>query len=155
MTERDEIQRQMSEALGRVFDRSAEIDTANPSAMTDAPPVKFKKNSVAIQVSREMLLDMGIVEPTPEEKAERDERMRLFITERNKRTLIREAAWAQLRLVKEPAVKAVLELHAMVDKPHGDPECAHCYWDTEMGDHEDWPCETVTAIANAYGIEMP
>lgn len=71
------------------------------------------------------------------------------------RAFIREGAWAQLRRITEPAVKAVLELHAMVDQTYGDPECAHCYADTEMGDHEDWPCETVTAIANAYGIEMP
>ena len=118
----------------------------------------FKKHSVAIRISREMALDMGLEEPTPEEAAQREARHREYVIERNQRTLIREAAWAWLGSIKEPALRAVLDLHAMVDPEHpewSDPTCAHCYDDTEMGDHTTWPCETIRAIADVRGIEVP
>ena len=112
---------------------------------------KWQSNSIAFRVEKRLVPGY---QPTPEEAAEWAEQSRLRMIERNKQALIREAAWGQLRLFKDPGIRAVLDLHAMTDTNH-DPECAHCYWDTEMSYRDYWPCETVRAIAAAYGIEMP
>ncbi len=136
------------------------IDALDPvsdlAEVTDVPPI-FLRNSIAIRVTRDMLLGAGRVTPTPEEQAEMDEARRLNIIRHNRHVFMCEAAWAFLSMIKNPIVRAVLDLHAMVDAAHeyAEPTCAHCVYDSEMGYQEDWPCETTRVIAIAYGIEMP
>ena len=115
----------------------------------------FEQNVFTMRVDERMMPGWSPDQLSPAERAKYDEERRLALIERNKQTLIRESVWWQLRAITDPAIRAVLDLHAMVEQRYGGPECAHCYRDTEMGDHEDWPCETTRAIANAYGIEMP
>lgn len=122
--------------------------------MTSFELSEFNSNSFSIVVSREYLLSMGLEEPTPDERAEMDERSRRHMVERNKQACIRESALVYLGRITDVAARAVLELHSMVDHFYGDPTCAHCA-DSYMGDHELWPCDTVRAIGTAYGIEMP
>lgn len=58
---------------------------------------------------------------------------------------------ADLERHADPAARAVMSLH----HPTGDEqdECAECSSSDYYNDA--WPCETITAIAGAYGVDVP
>lgn len=114
----------------------------------------IQKIAYRVNISREMALMYGLVEPTPEEAAEREEAHREWVIESNKRALIREAAWGHLRGIAEPALAAVIKLHGLTVTRYGDDVCDHCR-EGDMQDPVDWPCDTIRAICTAYGIEVP
>jgi hypothetical protein len=121
------------------------------------PPHEFlapAKTGFVVNISRDMAVDEGLVAPTAEEAAERNE---LSAKWRAKRADARRAypnTKAALDALSDPAVRAVLTLHAP-DETGRSVVCSHCYYDTEMGDKQDWPCETVEAIASASDIALP
>lgn len=118
--------------------------------------MKARKIAYQMTFSREVGIDAGIIEPTPEEAAEMVESSRLYDLERKKRVLMLEGFWGQVFGITEPAIRAVVKLHALTYRSEfGDAECAHCLDGGDMGDHAYWPCETVRAIANVYGIGVP
>lgn len=113
-----------------------------------------KKMGMVVQVSREQAIDYGYVEPTPEEVAQREALTARYVASSRAAWAEYEVTAAALEAVAEPAVRAVLDLHAP-DMNTFDVTCSADVYDSEMGDHETYPCETVRAIANAYGIPLP
>lgn len=51
-----------------------------------------------------------------------------------------------------PVARAVCDLHRFEETPN-DLQCAECLLYEDAG--EPWPCETITAVADALGIEVP
>jgi hypothetical protein len=112
---------------------------------------QYAKNAIAMTISREMALDYGLVEPTPEEAAERAEQAREWRLREEQAWRIFDAMVPRLAALTEPATRAVLNLHANNDA-EGGPACDECY----IGDDRaPWPCDTVKAIAAVHEIEVP
>ena len=139
----------LAEALARKFD-----ETIGPLAeATAAPPIVLKKNTIAMSVSREMALDYGLVEPTPEEKAEREESARKW---RQKRAEARPGTVAYLAAldgITDRPSRIVLDLHSRGAGHY--PECTGCDYEGYESEPPSWPCRTVDAIADHYGIPTP
>ena len=139
----------LAEALARKFD-----ETIGPLAeATAAPPIVFKKNTIVMSVSREMALDAGIVEPRPEEKAEREESARKW---RQKRAEARPGTVAYLAAldgITDQPSRIVLDLHSRGTSHY--PECAGCDYSGYEGEPPEWPCRTVETIAAHHGIATP
>lgn len=109
-----------------------------------------RKYGALIQMTREMLVGYGLAEPTPEEQAKLDasradvDRRRAAATE----------AWpgfvAALAAVTDPVARAVLDLHANVDRM-----CDGCEFGGYEAERPSWPCATIDAVATALGIDVP
>lgn len=128
----------LAEAMGQVFDT----------------PLMVHRNSIAVRMSRKTMVACGMVEPTPEEQAEMDARHVRYEAERKVRDAAMDKTRVKLAKLRHMVTRAVLELHSESDT-YGRATCDHCYDGGDMGDHEDWPCETVRTIAAAYEIEVP
>lgn len=122
--------------------------------MSDEQSMKLQKNSIAIQISREMALIHGLVEPTPEERAEMDERHRLYVIEENRRAFVKEAAIGFLGQIEDEPSKSMIALHGPVAE-YGHDVCQGCDADGYERECPEWPCRTIETIANHYGIELP
>lgn len=114
----------------------------------------FEFNTVALSVSRDMLLDLGMVEPTPEEAAERHASAVAFYHERVAAWAVYEAARVQLAALTDPVSRALLDLH-VPDDPEAPERCEGCDWSGYDGQPGAWPCRTVAAIAEHHGIAVP
>lgn len=117
-------------------------------------PLKFTKHSFAIRISRDMALALGHVEPTPEERAEMDERHRFYVLEENRRALIKEAAIGFLGQIEDEPTKSLVALHGPVAE-YGHDICEGCDYSGYEGEPPEWPCRTIETIANHYRIELP
>ena len=108
------------------------------------------KRSGTLPFSRELLLDMGIVTPTPEEQAAIDR----AAAEARLREAARAAKLAEakrrLAEVATPVAHLVLDLHS--EDEHGD--CAGCDFTGYEAERPEWPCRTVEAVAAHYGIGL-
>lgn len=117
----------------------------------DVTPTKY---GAAYVVSRELGLLMGLVEPTAEERAEMEERHRLYVIEENRRALIKEAAIGHLRQIEVEPVAALIALHGPVAR-QGCDTCEGCDMSGYEAEAPEWPCRTIQAIAAHYRIELP
>ena len=114
--------------------------------------VEPQRMSYTIQVSRELALDYGLIEPTPEERrqaAEDRRKWQAWQKRQNKRTADGLAA---LIAIKDPLAQRLLNLHNRARGHDGRyMSCNSC----SIGDDEvDWPCITVLVIAEHHGIQM-
>lgn len=110
-------------------------------------------NAIVMNVSREMALDYGMVQPTPEEKAEREAAAERFRQSQvAKRSEFREAI-TELWLVGG-VTAAVLDLHKP-DLEADYPDCPGCDVSGYEGEQPDWPCRTVRLLAEVNGITLP
>lgn len=138
----------------------------SPTPFVDIPEDEgesiLRKNSFSILMSREMLLDMGLLEPTPEERERRDRQLASY-REMHARWMQQEL-WAHntavLRGETESTLRhlsmplRVLYLHErQAQGTSGDPICVHC--SAEAGDSGpiEYPCATVREVYEHYGIE--
>lgn len=113
--------------------------------MTEWP----QKNAIHMRISRELALDYGLVEPTAEELAERDEADRKWQARRQAAQLRKGEILAALDALrtKGDTISAVIAHHA----PDEDRRyCQGC----DMGcscEAADWPCSTVALILDRAG----
>ena len=109
-----------------------------------------QKNAVTMRISRELAIDMGLVEPSPEEQAERARSAEEF-SKRCDAANLRKGEWlAALAAVTDPALRAVIDLHQL-DREYG----AHCQG-CDQGcscDLAEWPCSTIVAVLDALGSD--
>lgn len=121
----------------------------------NAPPM-MNRNAYSFLVSREMALDFGLVEATPEEAAEREASAAAFRARcADEWPVYLHALRALDGLDAEnyPVARRVLDLHAPVEPGAPSPRCSECCRD---GDHPaEWPCATVEAVAGTFGIPLP
>jgi hypothetical protein len=111
-------------------------------------PVKLeaKKLGGLVQVPREVMLDLGLVEPTPEERREAD-RVEAEAEARRDEAARKAARKALAEITEQPA-RAVLDLHKSVDG-----YCDGCEFGGYEAEAPWWPCDTVDVIAKHYGID--
>jgi len=129
-------------------------DTAEQmAAATEIPPQSYYRNQVAIRVSREMLVAMGEVEPTPEERAEMDKQAAESNARRRESWRIYDAARPALDAITDPVARAVLDLHS--SETIEAPRCDGCDIEGYECERPEWPCRTVQAVAGHYGIDLP
>lgn len=116
--------------------------------------MEFQRNSIAINVSREMALDWGLVKPTPEEKVRRDAELESFRHRRMIANMGLPAALAALDDITDQPVRQVLDLHAR--RAEGVSwQCDGCDQGPYANDLPEWPCSTVELVAAHYGIRLP
>lgn len=114
------------------------------------PPVMVRKYGTTVQVSRDMALDMGLVQPTPAERAEQEAWRVEYAQRKQAATEALPVFVAQLAAVADPVARAVLDLHKA--------ERGWCEGDDfggYDGERPEWPCRTVEAVAAALGITVP
>lgn len=115
------------------------------------PEIEVKRSGFTLPVSRELALEHGMVESTPEERAEMDRRAaaaRVWQAERAaKLTIARE----RLAAITDPLARTVLDLHAENERH----ECEGDDMDGYEAEYPEWPCRTVETVAAHYGIELP
>lgn len=108
------------------------------------------KMSASLPVSRWQLLDTGVVEPTPQERAEQERRTAEWRREKERRDAVREIARQALAKLTDPLSRIVLDLHSKSEGGwcEGDDLDGHDF------DPPEWPCRTVRAVAAYHGIEL-
>jgi hypothetical protein len=113
----------------------------------------IRKVGATVPVSREMLLSMGLAQPTAEEIAEREASERRWREEQAAAYPLTVAYADALDAVTDEPARAVLRLHGR----QGDfyPTCEGCDFAGYEGEAPGWPCRTVDAIADHYGITKP
>lgn len=120
--------------------------------MNDAKPFDgLRKNAITIQVSRDMLVGLGMVEPTPEEKAEQDRRMVRYKAWESKHAAQLAAMTRALDERGDRVTRLVLDLHSRTARD----ECSGCDYSGYESEPPEWPCRTIEALAHAHGIPMP
>lgn len=134
------------------FTAALDEATTDMAAASDMPPIEFQKNSVAIRISREMAIDLGMTEPTPEERATRDTQMAQYREREAERQARYEVGLVALAAADE-VTRAVLELHAPVEQ-YGRRVCEGCDMDGYEAESPEWPCRTVEVLAKANGLDM-
>jgi hypothetical protein len=110
-----------------------------------------KRESYAVLVPRELLLDAGLVEPTPAERAHLDQQTAEADRRIEERSAKHESARRQLAAITDPLARAILDLHHE-DDLH---ECAGYDYQGWEAEGPDWPCQTVRLVAEKYGIDLP
>lgn len=123
--------------------------------MIQAPPLRrhmtVRKAGVDMPVSRELLLDHGLVEPTPEERAQAERDAAEAEQRRAERAAKLDAAREQLAGIVEEPARMILDLHCEDERG----ECMGCEFDGWEAESPCWPCRTVVTIARHYGIDIP
>lgn len=121
-----------------------------PSGVNADGRLVVRKYGTVIPVSRQSLLDHGLVKPTAEEKRQAEEAHRKYETQRAAAT----AAWpvfvAALAAVTDPVGRAVLNVHW-----NEGGCCRGCEFDGYEAEPPAWPCATTTTVAAALGISVP
>lgn len=112
--------------------------------------VAVKTSGYPIPISREMAIDAGLIQPTPEEHAERERRAAEYRRRAAEDAAKLEAARTVLAELTDPLARAVLDLHA--EDEHG--ECAGCDYSGYEAESPDWPCRTVDVVAARFGVEL-
>jgi hypothetical protein len=112
---------------------------------------EVRKIGAVIPVSRQTLLDHGLVEPTEAERL----KMEAWRAEYDQRRAAATAAWptfvTQVAAIADPLARAVLNLHRSSD--YG--QCLGCEFGGYEAEPPSWPCETTATVAAAAGIEVP
>lgn len=109
----------------------------------------FCMNALAFPMSREMALDHGLVEPTPQEVADRAARAAVYRVEAARREIVRVEWFSALLDAAGPVARAILEEHT----PGRFDDCEGDGFDAFAG--LSWPCNTVLVGARAAGVEVP
>lgn len=135
--DKDEVERM-------VDDRAAW--TQNTTEVTDVT-----KRGLVIQVSREMLLEHGLVEPTPEERAQMERQHAEAEQRRAEHAAKLTAARVQLAAIVEEPARTILDLHCEDERG----ECQGCEFDGWEAEPPAWPCTTVVTIGRFYGVDVP
>ena len=106
-----------------------------------------QKNAMTFRISREAAVDWGLVEPTLEERAEREEWRRRFDA-RQQAARLRKGEWlASLAAVTHPVLRAVIDLHGSQDREW----CDGC--DGGPDDSGEWPCRTIVTVLDGLGVD--
>lgn len=112
---------------------------------------EMRKVAGYFPVSREMLLDHGLVEPTTEELQD----IKKSRAEMEQRRRAATAAWptfvADLAAVTNPLARVVIGLHKADER--GD--CEGCEFGGYEAEPPGWPCRTTIVVAAAIGISVP
>lgn len=116
-------------------------------------PKMLYKNSYAMTISRPMALDFGLVDPTPEEAEERAASLAAFKVRCAEAEVIYRKARAALDEFTAPLKRGLLDLHAPTEGPN--PTCQGCDFGGTDGEAPEWPCRTVTLIAEQHHIALP
>jgi hypothetical protein len=112
---------------------------------------KVRKYGYTVPISRQMAIDTGIIEPTPEERtqAERDRAEHLAAVEAAKPQ--HEAAIRTIRLLSASDDKWSLAARLLHQHANHGGVC-----DEHGGeDYTTWPCDVVQTIAAHYGAPFP
>lgn len=115
---------------------------------------EVQKFGQIVPVSREFAILYGIVQPTPEERAEMDAELARFHAERDAAQPILRDAIRALDAVDDALGRIILDLHQRVPN-HSNWRCEGCNLDGYEAEPPEWPCDTTVAIAEHYGIAMP
>lgn len=113
----------------------------------------FHANTITFAVSREMALDFGLVEPTPEEAAERAARTARWEGWRARHRAQQATMVAALNETGDAVTTAILALHSSNGSEY--PECQGCDFSGAESEPPEWPCRTVLELARAHGIPEP
>ncbi len=115
-----------------------------------------KKHGYVIQLSREMALQYGVVEPTPEERAERDARHAAHLEEKAAAQAELPAALAALDAIQDTWARRILDLHGRdADTYRVGWVCSGCDMDGYEAERPEWPCRTTATIAEGFDITIP
>lgn len=120
-------------------------------------PLSPKKTTMHVWVSQEQMedarafyIDLGLVVPTPDERAEAERRA----AEYRAREAVRAASLEELRrrlgAITDPLARAILDLHA----ENARHECEGDDFEGYDSEPAAWPCRTVLEIAAHYGITL-
>lgn len=112
---------------------------------------EIKRYSYVLPVPRELLLDAGMVEATPAERAKAEREIAELRRQAAANAATLDAARQRLAEITDPLARSILDLH------HEDKrgECEGDDSDGWEAESPEWPCRTVEAVAAHYGIEMP
>lgn len=137
-----------AEAIGRIIDQVAKPSTLHTLARAED---NVRKVGYPTTISHEMALELGLVEPTPEE-AEHRARQAAEWAERRKVGVAETGAYiAALKAITDPVSRKVLDLHHRI---HVD-QCAGCEFAGYEAEPPMWPCATVDLIAEHHSIAAP
>lgn len=114
------------------------------------PPIHVHKVSYAVPFSRDLLIEYGVIEPTPAEYARMQREAAESRERATQREAIMDAARVRLAAIEDPLARGVLDLHRE-DEWH---ECRGCDVGGHDGGPPDWPCRTVELIAKQYEIRL-
>lgn len=114
---------------------------------------QWVNNAIALHVSRDMALIHGLVEPTPEEAVGGTEMSRQYQERQRREWLTYDAARPALDSLTDPLARRILALHHAKDVEA--PKCDGCDMDGYECERPEWPCRTVRAVAEVYGIDLP
>lgn len=113
--------------------------------------VEAIRTSYGLPISRELAIEHGAIEPTPEERTAMERQhaeMERLEAERSAKLAALRSALAEI--TEEPA-RMILDLHHEDERG----ECAGDDFDGYEAERPDWPCTTVITIAKHYGIDIP
>jgi hypothetical protein len=113
--------------------------------------VTVTKYGSVIPVTRQMLVENGLVKPTPAEQREMDTRHVAYELRKQAATVALPVFVAALATVTDPVARAVLDLH----KADGCGDCEGCDFGGYECEPPEWPCRTSTTIAAMLGIDVP
>lgn len=116
--------------------------------MSDQPRVK--RYGAYVQIPRELLLDAGAIEPTPQERAEAERQREESKRRQAGRDAVLAAARRSLAALTDPLSRAVLDLH----RENGRGDCEGDDMDGYDAEYPSWPCRTVEAVAAHHGIAL-
>jgi len=112
--------------------------------------LRVRKYGARLPVSRETLVEHGLVEPTEEERRKQEE----WRVEYERRKAAATEAWpvfvAALADVTDPVAQVVLNIHR-----NDNGECRGCEFGGYEAEAPAWPCSTTTSVAAAVGIVVP
>jgi hypothetical protein len=106
--------------------------------------------STILAIPRGMALDMGVIEPTPAERVERERRAAEYERRAAARRAALDAARPRLAALADPLARAILDLHS----ENREGECVGCEFTGYEAEAPEWPCSTVEAVATHYGISL-
>lgn len=149
MNESDRRRSPLADALGQVI---RGLEDVHGQAKGDPPlVVETTKLTGYVPMTRQMLLDAGLVEETPEERAESERLRAQWERQEAEKARVLQAARDALGAVPDPLARKVLSLHT----ENASGQCEGCDVDRYESWQPEWPCRTVELIALDYGIELP
>jgi len=128
--------------------------------MNTTAGITAHKVSIALPTSRELALEYGLVEPTPEERTAAERRAaeyaRVGAAHDERMAAFRQA----LAAVTDPVARVVLDLHSEACSRDcleecGIHFCGGCDFAGYDAESPDWPCRTVEAVAGVLGLTVP
>jgi hypothetical protein len=127
--------------------------TNNPLAARPNVQITPTKYGYTFSISREFAVDMGLLQPTPEERAEQQRQSAVYRERAARHVAAVHKFRDTLNLVGEPHWRAILDLHT--PSPYDHPECQGCDVEGYEGEQPEWPCRTVRLVAEKCGIHVP